>query len=148
MCSMKQNFSEYRILVVGAGVMGRGIAQVMAAQGLTVYMTDLKQEYLDNALREIDRAIDILKDNGMADESSRETVRKNLHVMTNDGIPLRSSMRTRRPSGRSMPCSTRAAGRTASWPAILRVWIFSRCAMMSSAIRNGSSSPIGSIRPI
>lgn len=46
---MKQNFSEYRILVVGAGVMGRGIAQVMAAQGLTVYMTDLKQEYLDNA---------------------------------------------------------------------------------------------------
>lgn len=44
---MKQNFSEYRILVVGAGVMGRGIAQVMAAQGLTVYMTDLKQEYLD-----------------------------------------------------------------------------------------------------
>ena len=32
--------------------MGRGIAQVMAAQGLTVYMTDLKQEYLDNALRE------------------------------------------------------------------------------------------------
>ena len=84
---MKQNFSEYRILVVGAGVMGRGIAQVMAAQGLTVYMTDLKQEYLDNALREIDRAIDILKDNGMADESYRETVRKNLHVMTNDGIP-------------------------------------------------------------
>ena len=67
--------------------MGRGIAQVMAAQGLTVYMTDLKQEYLDNALREIDRAIDILKDNGMADESYRETVRKNLHVMTNDGIP-------------------------------------------------------------
>ena len=33
---MKENFSEYKILVVGAGVMGRSIAQVFAARGLTV----------------------------------------------------------------------------------------------------------------
>lgn len=87
MCKLSKNFSDYKILVVGAGVMGRSIAQVFAAKGLTVYMTDLKQEYLDSALVQIDNAIDILIKNEMADEGYRAAVKKNLHTMTNDGIP-------------------------------------------------------------
>ena len=84
---MKKEYKDYNILVVGAGVMGRGIAQVFAAKGLTVYMTDLSEQYLDNAKQEIEKAIDLLIRNGMADESYRETVHKNLHTMTNAGIP-------------------------------------------------------------
>lgn len=87
MCKLSKNFSDYKILVVGAGVMGRSIAQVFAAKGLTVYMTDLKQEYLDSALVQIDNAIDILIKNEMVDEGYRAAVKKNLHTMTNDGIP-------------------------------------------------------------
>lgn len=84
---MKENFSEYKILVVGAGVMGRSIAQVFAAKGLTVYLTDLKEDYLRKAMQENDAAIDILIENGMADESYRDAVHRNIHTMTNDGIP-------------------------------------------------------------
>ena len=84
---MKENFSEYKILVVGAGVMGRSIAQVFAAKGLTVYLTDLKEDYLKKAMQENDAAIDILIENGMADESYRDAVHRNIHTMTNDGIP-------------------------------------------------------------
>ncbi len=40
MCKLSKEFKDYKILVVGAGVMGRSIAQVFAAKGLTVYMTD------------------------------------------------------------------------------------------------------------
>lgn len=84
---MSKNYNEYKILVVGAGVMGRSIAQVFAAKGLTVYLTDLKQEFLDSALVQIDNAIDILIKNEMADESYRDAVKANIHTMTNDGIP-------------------------------------------------------------
>lgn len=84
---METDYSNYKILVVGAGTMGRSIAQVFAAKGLTVYMTDLSKEYLDAALEQIDGAIDILIKNGMADEGYRTAVKKNLRVMTNEDIP-------------------------------------------------------------
>lgn len=84
---MKKEFSEYTILVVGAGVMGRGIAQVFAARGLTVYMSDLEQKYLDGALEQIDRAVDVMEENGLAGAGYREAVKKNLHPITNDQIP-------------------------------------------------------------
>lgn len=87
MFKLSKNYNEYKILVVGAGVMGRSIAQVFAAKGLTVYLTDLKQEFLDSALVQIDNAIDILIKNEMADESYRDAVKANIHTMTNDGIP-------------------------------------------------------------
>jgi 3-hydroxyacyl-CoA dehydrogenase len=37
--------------VVGAGLMGHGIAQTAAMYGFNVTMVDIKQEYLDNALK-------------------------------------------------------------------------------------------------
>ncbi|MHA1594047.1 MAG: 3-hydroxyacyl-CoA dehydrogenase [Candidatus Baldrarchaeia archaeon] len=41
------------IAVLGAGVMGHGIAQVCAMAGYEVYMRDIKQEFLDNAMQKI-----------------------------------------------------------------------------------------------
>lgn len=41
--------------VVGAGQMGNGIAQVAAASGMHVIMNDIKQEFVDNGLRTIEK---------------------------------------------------------------------------------------------
>lgn len=81
-----KDYKDYKILVVGAGTMGLSIAQVFASKGICVYMSDLKKEYLDQALIRIDNAIDGLIQENMADESFRECVQKNLHTITNDDI--------------------------------------------------------------
>ncbi|MCA0170526.1 3-hydroxybutyryl-CoA dehydrogenase [Bacillus sp. RAR_GA_16] len=43
------------IMVIGAGQMGAGIAQVCAASGYTVYLNDLKQEFIDKGLARIEK---------------------------------------------------------------------------------------------
>jgi 3-hydroxyacyl-CoA dehydrogenase len=42
-----------KVTVVGAGLMGHGIAQVFAQAGYNVYLRDIKQEFLTNALNRI-----------------------------------------------------------------------------------------------
>ncbi|MBW2139224.1 MAG: 3-hydroxyacyl-CoA dehydrogenase family protein [Deltaproteobacteria bacterium] len=44
-----------RVLVVGAGVMGHGIAMVCARSGFQADLVDVKKEYLHNALSRIER---------------------------------------------------------------------------------------------
>ncbi|WP_347548373.1 3-hydroxybutyryl-CoA dehydrogenase [Pseudalkalibacillus hwajinpoensis] len=43
------------VMVIGAGQMGAGIAQVCAASGYTVYLNDLKQEFIDKGLVRIEK---------------------------------------------------------------------------------------------
>jgi len=42
-----------RIAVIGAGVMGRGIAQVAASSGFEVRLFDIEQRILEGALEEV-----------------------------------------------------------------------------------------------
>jgi enoyl-CoA hydratase/3-hydroxyacyl-CoA dehydrogenase len=49
-----------KIAVLGAGVMGHGIAQVAAAAGYKVAVRDIKQEFLDNGLAGINKSLDRL----------------------------------------------------------------------------------------
>ncbi|HIE36962.1 TPA: 3-hydroxyacyl-CoA dehydrogenase/enoyl-CoA hydratase family protein [Candidatus Geothermarchaeota archaeon] len=42
-----------KIAVIGAGTMGHGIAEVAAYSGYEVYVYDIKQEFLDNAMEKI-----------------------------------------------------------------------------------------------
>jgi len=42
-----------KVLIVGSGTMGSGIAQICAQAGIGVYMTDVGQECLDRALKNI-----------------------------------------------------------------------------------------------
>jgi len=44
-----------RALVIGAGQMGSGIAQVMAQSGLTVVIRDIKQEFVQKGINGIDK---------------------------------------------------------------------------------------------
>ena len=45
--------SIQKVAIVGSGTMGNGIAQVCAQAGLQVFMSDVSQEYLDKALKNI-----------------------------------------------------------------------------------------------
>lgn len=44
-----------KALVIGAGQMGSGIAQVMAAHGVDVTLRDIKQEFVDRGLGNIEK---------------------------------------------------------------------------------------------
>ncbi len=45
--------SIQKVAIVGSGTMGNGIAQVCAQAGLQVFMSDVSQEYLDKAMKNI-----------------------------------------------------------------------------------------------
>lgn len=44
--------------VIGSGTMGNGIAQTAAACGYTVYLCDIKQEFLDKGMAAIEKSLD------------------------------------------------------------------------------------------
>jgi len=48
-----------RIVVIGSGLMGSGIVQVAAANGLAVTMVDVKQDLLDKAKARIDSSLQV-----------------------------------------------------------------------------------------
>ena len=43
------------VMIVGSGQMGGGIVQVLATAGYTVYMNDIKQEFVENGLEKIEK---------------------------------------------------------------------------------------------
>ncbi|MFW6111575.1 MAG: 3-hydroxyacyl-CoA dehydrogenase NAD-binding domain-containing protein [Candidatus Bipolaricaulota bacterium] len=60
-----------RVAVVGAGTMGHGIAEVCALAGLEVGITDIKEEFLEEAVQSISASLDKLQEKGKI--SSSET---------------------------------------------------------------------------
>lgn len=49
-----------KIMIVGSGLMGRGIAQVSAVGGYTVYLRDINDEFLKKATDDIQKSLDKL----------------------------------------------------------------------------------------
>lgn len=80
------------ILVVGAGTMGSGIAQVFAANGYKTVMADLKQEFLDTALKRIDANIEGMLEEKLCDASYGEKVKENISTILNEEIPNNASV--------------------------------------------------------
>ncbi|MFX3624401.1 MAG: 3-hydroxybutyryl-CoA dehydrogenase [Ectobacillus sp.] len=67
--------SVKNIVVIGAGQMGSGIAQVCAMAGYQVYMQDLKQEQLDRGLGIITKNLSRQVEKGrMTEEAKQETL--------------------------------------------------------------------------
>lgn len=58
-----------KILVVGAGTMGHGIAEVAAISGYQVYLSDISQDILNNALEKIRWSLSKLQERGQIKES-------------------------------------------------------------------------------
>ena len=60
----------HKIAVVGAGLMGHGIAQVFALQGFSVGLTDISAEALDAAVENVRANLDLLADRGATDKTA------------------------------------------------------------------------------
>jgi len=58
-----------KVGVVGAGTMGHGIAEVAAISGYQVYLSDVSQDILNNALEKIKWSLQKLKESGKLKES-------------------------------------------------------------------------------
>lgn len=59
------------VLVVGAGTMGNGVAQVCAQNGLSVTMTDVTRAAAEKGLAAIERSLSRLLEKGKIDEAAR-----------------------------------------------------------------------------
>ena len=81
-----KDIKDFTILVVGAGTMGNSIAQVFASSGHKTYLSCRHQETLVAAKEKMNKAIDNLIKDGMADESYREELNKNLYCLTTDKL--------------------------------------------------------------
>jgi 3-hydroxybutyryl-CoA dehydrogenase len=63
------------VLVIGAGQMGNGIAQVLANKNYKVFLQDLNQENLDKAIATIDKSLDrMVKKEIINDEQKQNTL--------------------------------------------------------------------------
>jgi 3-hydroxybutyryl-CoA dehydrogenase len=70
------------IVVVGAGTMGNGIAHVFAQYGFSVTLNDIKQEFIDRALRTIQNNLDRQVKKGTVTEPQKEETLKRIASST------------------------------------------------------------------
>jgi len=70
------------IVVIGSGVMGRGIAYVSAVGGFNTTLVDIKEEQLESAKKEITKIFDKGIERGKMTEELRETSEKRLYYTT------------------------------------------------------------------
>jgi 3-hydroxybutyryl-CoA dehydrogenase len=71
-----------RVVVVGGGVMGNGIAQVVATSGLRVTLVDVEQAALDRALARIDKSLARFVKSERLSASDADAVRGRISVTT------------------------------------------------------------------
>ncbi len=74
-----------RFGVIGSGQMGNGIAQVAAASGLTVLMSDIKQEFCDRGMATITKNLDRSVSKGKLEPAERDTILGRITTTTDLG---------------------------------------------------------------
>ena len=79
---MASSESIKHLMVVGAGQMGAGIAQVAVQAGLSVTLVDLSKELLDKATRQVMAGLLKLQEKGKLDEPGRQSASERLRVAT------------------------------------------------------------------
>jgi 3-hydroxybutyryl-CoA dehydrogenase len=63
-----------KLLIVGAGQMGAGIAQVAAGVGVDVTLQDIKQEFVDRGLKGIDKGLAKLVEKGKMEAAAKDAL--------------------------------------------------------------------------
>jgi len=63
-----------KVLVVGSGLMGSGIAQVCAQAGIRVFLNDVSQEALDKAIKNIEWSVDKFIEKGKLKEKTKTII--------------------------------------------------------------------------
>jgi len=71
-----------KIAVIGAGVMGRGIAQVVAQSGFEVYLCDIKDEILQSAMATIKKFVNRAVDKGKLSREDAEKILNRIKTTT------------------------------------------------------------------
>lgn len=70
------------VAVIGAGTMGNGIAQVVAAAGLNVIMTDIKDEFLAKGLNTISGSLDRMIKKATCTEEQKKAILARIKTST------------------------------------------------------------------
>ncbi|HZK19046.1 MAG TPA: 3-hydroxybutyryl-CoA dehydrogenase [Clostridia bacterium] len=70
------------IMVIGAGQMGSGIAQVAATAGYNVILNDIKEDFVQKGMGIIEKNLNRSVEKGRIDESKKESVLKNIKTST------------------------------------------------------------------
>jgi 3-hydroxybutyryl-CoA dehydrogenase len=83
--------SVKQITVVGAGLMGHGIAQVFARKGFPVFLYDLREDLLKQALMRIRANLDILVESGFESPSRIEGILSRIALTTDLGEALKGA---------------------------------------------------------
>jgi len=73
------------ISVIGAGLMGHGIAQIFAARNYSVHLLDIKGELLSKAVESIRSNLSMMAKKGVISESEIDTVISRIKTTTNMG---------------------------------------------------------------
>lgn len=69
---MKIETKNMKVMVIGSGQMGSGIAQNFAQSGYTVNLNDIKQEFVDGALAKIQKGLERSVEKGRMTEEEKE----------------------------------------------------------------------------
>ena len=81
-----------RIAIIGAGLMGRGIAQVAADRGIKITLLDMDENITKASVEDLDRTLEKMVSKGRWTKARKETVMRNIDWTTDYGelrnIPL------------------------------------------------------------
>ncbi|RKJ23757.1 3-hydroxyacyl-CoA dehydrogenase family protein, partial [Butyricicoccus sp. 1XD8-22] len=72
-----------KMAVLGAGTMGHGITQLYAQAGFEVYMYDIKEEILVDALKKISNNLDLLFQENTITLAEKEKTLQHIFTTTN-----------------------------------------------------------------
>lgn len=75
-----------KVTIIGAGVMGRGIGQKMALEGLSVELVDLNREILDRSLGQIKENLKILVENEYLNQKEADGVLPRIKTFSDLGV--------------------------------------------------------------
>ena len=68
--------------IIGAGIMGSGIGQVMALAGFEVVLMDVRDEFLDKGLGNIKKGLDKMIEKGKITPGEKENIIARVHKTT------------------------------------------------------------------
>jgi 3-hydroxybutyryl-CoA dehydrogenase len=74
------------VAVIGAGTMGNGIAQVFASCGVTTYLVDIKQEFLDRGIANVHKSLGKFQEKGTLTADQVAAIKGRLHASTDMGV--------------------------------------------------------------
>ncbi len=72
-----------KIMVLGAGTMGAGIAQVLAQAGYEVFLRDIEERYVEAGLNKIDKNLSRLVKKEKIDENEKNTILNRIKGIVN-----------------------------------------------------------------